>query len=136
MDQQNVSGASTAQFNITDFEASDIAILDIQSKKGDGPLLYNGQPVRVKVRSPGTREALSAKHKADQATQGRMFAGMRGKPVKETIEGKIEERAEKLAAITVDFENFPASPAEVFGNPKMGWFTDQVEAFHGDWANF
>jgi len=123
-------------FNLADFEARDTAMLDIQNIKGDGPLLVNGQPVRVEIRSPGTREALNAQHKQETATTARTFAAMRGKAVKETVETKQAERADKLAAVTVRIENFPVPAQDLFSNPKLGWITSQVAEFHADWANF
>jgi hypothetical protein len=136
MNQQFTNDTAAAAFNLADFEARDTAMLEIQNIKGDGPLLVNGEPVRVEVRSPGTREAQSAQHKIETAATAKTFAAMRGKPVKETVEGKLEERAAKLLAVTVRFENFPASPEAVYNNPKLGWITQQVAEFHGDWANF
>lgn len=137
MDNQHQTPTTgAAAFDLADFEARDSAWLDVQNKKDDGPLLFNGQPVRVEIRSPGTREALNAQHKLEVANTTRTYAAMRGKTTKETVESKRAERAEKLGAVTVGFENFPVSPAEVFSNPKMGWLTDQIAAFHGDWANF
>ena len=180
MEYQNTAAATA--FNLADFEASDTAMLEVQNKKGDGPLLFNGQPVRVEIRSPGTKEASqaqhkletaattrtyaamrgkasketveskraerveirspgtkeasSAQHKLETAATTRTYAAMRGKASKETVESKRAERVEKLLAVTVRFENFPASPQEVCGNPKLGYITDQVAAFHGDWGNF
>jgi hypothetical protein len=131
-DQANTA----AGFNLADFEARDTAILEIQNIKGDGPLLVNGQPVRVEIRSPGTREALNAQHKIETAATAKTFAAMRGKAVKETADGKLAERADKLAAVTVRIENFPIDPHTLYSNPKMGWFTQQVAEFHADFANF
>lgn len=123
-------------FNITDFEASDTAWLEVQTKKEDGPLLFNGQPVRILLRSPGTKEAMSAQHKVELANTNRMYAAMRNKQVNETMEGKIEAAANKLIAVTAQIENFPISPKELYSNPKLGYITEQVTKFHGDWANF
>jgi hypothetical protein len=136
MNHQYNADTAAAAFNLTDFEARDTAMLEIQNIKGDGPLLVNGQLVRVEVRSPGTREAQSAQHKIETAATTKTFAAMRGKAVKETVETKLDERAAKLAAVTVRIENFPVAPADLYSNPKMGWFTEQVQAFHGDWSNF
>lgn len=128
--------AAIAAFNLADFEARDTAILEIQNIKGDGPLLVGGLPVTVEVRSPGTREAQNAQHKIETAATSKTFAAMRGKPVKETVDSKVSEKADKLAAVTVRIENFPVAPQELYSNPKLGWFTQQILEFHGDWANF
>jgi len=132
----NTNLAAASAFSLADFEARDTAWLEIQNIKGDGPLLVNGQPVRFEIRSPGTREALNAQHKIDTAASAKAFAAVRGKAVKDTVESKFGERADKLAAVTVRTENFPVSPTDVYTNPKLGYITDQVAAFHGDWANF
>lgn len=134
MDQQTQT--TEKPFDIAEFEAADTAWLDVQNKKGDGPLLVNRKPVRIEIRSPGTPEAVRADHHVKQAAQARMFAAMRGKPVKETVESTSLERSQKLEAITARIENFPVEPADLYGNPKLGYITSQVEAFHNDWANF
>lgn len=128
--------ASTSAFNLSDFEATDTAWLEVENKKGDGPLLFNGAPVRIEVRSPGTKEAMSAQHKIDTASTAKTFAAMRGKPVKDTVDGNLSQRADKLEAVTGQIENFPVSARELYANPKLGYITEQVVKFHGDWANF
>jgi hypothetical protein len=88
------------------------------------------------VRSPGTKEAMSAQHKLDTSNTAKTYAAMRGKAVKETVEGKVEQSADKLAAVTGQIENFPVSAKDLYSNPKLGYITEQVAKFHGDWANF
>jgi len=127
---------ATPAFSLADFEARDTAWLEIQNIKGDGPLLVNGQPVRFEIRSPGTREALNAQHKIETAASAKAFAAVRGKTVKDTVESKFGERADKLAAVTVRTENFPVSPTDVYTNPKLGYITEQVAQFHASWENF
>lgn len=139
MEHLNTNTTATAfavAMTLADLEARDTAWLEVQNKQDDGPLLFNGQPVRIEIRSPGTREALQAQHKADQARTAATYAAMRGKPVKETIEGKIAQNVEKLVAVTARIENLPFSPEEIYSNPKLGYITSQVSSFHGDWANF
>lgn len=147
MNDQNTSAAAATIISSTgiahtlasilgDLEASDTAWLEVQNKKDDGPLMFSGQPVRIQVRSPGTREALSAQHKQEQAQTAKTFAAMRGKPTKETVDDKIKVGAEKLAAVTAQIENLPVSPVELYGNPKLGYIAEQVAKFHGDWGNF
>lgn len=128
---------NAAEFNVADFEAVDTAWLEVENKKGDGPLLgAGGLPVRIEVRSPGTKEAVSAQHKIDTAITTKTYAAMRGKAAKDTVEGNIAQRAEKLIAVTGRIENFPVSSKDLYSNPKLGFITQQVEKFHGDWANF
>ncbi|WP_036170352.1 hypothetical protein [Massilia sp. 9096] len=127
--------AATVQ-TIADLEACDTAWLDVQNKQDNGPLLFNGKPVRIEIRSPGTKEALRAQHKINTSETAKTFAGMRGKQVKETVEGNLQERADKLAAVTANIEGLPISAQDLYMNPKLGFITVQVATFHGDWANF
>lgn len=123
-------------FNLADIEARDTAWLEVQNIRDDGPLLINGAPVRIEIRSPGTKEAMNAQHKIDTATTAKTYAGLRGKPVKETVDDKIKQNTDKLAAVTSRIENFPISAADLYSNPKLGYITEQVTKFHNDWANF
>lgn len=123
-------------FNVADFEANDTAWLEVQNKKDDAPLLFNGAPVRIELRSPGTREYLNAQHKIETSNSAKTFAALRGKPVKETVDGNLDQRADKLAACTCAIENFPVSAKDLYANPKLGYITAQVAKFIEDWANF
>ena len=124
-------------FNIADFEARDTAWLEVQNKKDDGPLLgAGGLPVRIEVRSPGTKEAMDSQHRIDTAATIKTYAAMRGKHSKETVEGNIAQRAEKLCAVTTQIENFPVSAKDLYSNPKLGFITEQVSRFHSGWENF
>jgi hypothetical protein len=123
-------------FNVADFEARDTSWLEVQNKKDDGPLLFNGAPVRIEIRSPGTKEAMNAQHRIDTATTVKTYAAMRGKHSKETVEGNIEQRAEKLVAVTTQIENFPVAAKDLYSNPKLGYITEQVVRFHAGWENF
>ena len=123
-------------FDISAFEARDTAVLIVQNQKDDGPLLVNGNPVQFELYGPGSKEYLNAQHKIEVANQALTFAAIRGKPVKETVEGKLEKRANKLITCTRSIDNFPVAPKDLFMNPKLGYITDQVEKFIGDWANF
>lgn len=127
---------TAAVFNVTDFEARDTAWLEVENKKGDGPLLFNGQPVRIEVRSPGTKESMRAQHKIDTATNAKTYAAIRGKATKDTVESNIEQRAEKMVAVTAQIENFPVSAKDLYENPKLGYITEQVVKFNADWSNF
>ncbi len=132
MNDQN----TPAVFNISDFEAKDTAVLEVQNIKDDGPLLVGGQPVTIELRSPGTREYLNAQHRIDVANSAKTYAALRGKPVKDTVDGNITQRAEKLGACTVRIDNFPIDAKDLFSNPKLGYITAQVSKFIEDWANF
>lgn len=135
MNDQSENTAVTL-FNIADFEAKDTAWLDVQNIKDDGPLMFGGKPVRIELSSPGTREYLGAQHKVATADQAKTFAALRNKPVKETVETRIEDGSIKPIACTRTIENFPVSARELYTNPKLGWITAQVNTFLNDWSNF
>ena len=130
------ANAPTAVFNVADFEAADTAVLELQNRKGTGPLLHNGQPVRLELYGPGSRQYLSAQHKQELAHQAASFAAARGKPVNETVDGRIEKNATHLAALTRNVENFPLTAVEIYSNPRLGYISQQAGAFLQDWANF
>ena len=125
-------------FNLADFEASDTAVLEVQNKKDDGPLMVNGQPVQIVLHSPGSAEYIRAEAKANQAAQARTFAVLRGKTLKETPEEARKKNADKLDACTVELRNFPieGGALALYNNPKLGYITAQVERFLSDWGNF
>lgn len=125
-----------APFNLADFEAADTGFLEVQNKKGDGPLLVGGQKVRIEVFGPGSRESLSSKHKQEQASQAAAYAVARGKPNPETLDDRIKKNSVALAAITRSIENLPMSAADLYSNPRLGYITEQVIRFKDDWANF
>jgi hypothetical protein len=134
-----MSNENTVQhFILANFEAADIATLDVQNKKDDGPLMFNGSPVHIHLFGPGSAEFVRAEAKANQAAQARTFAALRGKPMKETPEEARQKNAEKLAACTQSLANFPieGGALALYNNPKLGYITAQVEKFLSDWGNF
>lgn len=122
-------------FNVAEFEAAETAVLEVTDRKGE-PLLYNGQPVTIELYSPGSNQYLRATHKIATAQQTATFAAIRGKPIKETVEGNIHKQAEKLAACTASVRNFPVAAFDIYTNPKLGYITNQAAKFIEDWANF
>ena len=127
------TSTAAPEFNIAAFEARDTAWLDVQNIKDDGPLLHNGQPVRIEIRS---KEAMSAQHKAEVANNAKTFAALRGKATKDTVDTGIAARADRLEAVTAQIENFPVTAKALYTNPKLGWIIAQAEKFANDWANF
>lgn len=125
-------------FDLSQFEAQDTAILDVQNMKDDGPLLYSSQPVRIHLHSPGSAIYVRAQAKLQRANDARMQAMMRGKKLNETPEEKRRRNAEYLAELTSHIENFPipGGPLALYDNPKLGYITSQVDRFVSDWANF
>ena len=138
MDQVNNGYTAGSPFSMAEFEAAACGVLDVQNKKDDGPLLWNGAPVQIVLHSPGSAEFIQAEAKANKAAQARTFAALRGKTVHESPEEARQKAAEKLAACTIELRNFPieGGPLALYNNPKLGYITQQVEKFLSDWGNF
>ena len=66
----------------------------------------------------------------------RMMQTLRGKTAKDEVAERRAAQIKKLAAVTKEVRNFPVSAAEIYGNTKLGYITNQVLKFQGDWANF
>jgi hypothetical protein len=138
MDQTSNVYPAEKPFSLAEFEAADCGVLDVQNKKDDGPLMWNGAPVQIVLHSPGSAEFIRAEAKANKAAQARTFAALRGKVSQESPEEYRQKVAEKLAACTIELRNFPieGGPVALYNNPKLGYITQQVEKFLSDWGNF
>ena len=125
-------------FNLADFEVNETATLEVQNKKDDGPLLVNGQPVKIVLFGPGSTQYIRAEAKVAKANQARVLASLSGKRSKETIEDDRKHQADRLASCTKELVDFPieGGAQALYENPKLGYITAQVEKFIGDWGNF
>jgi hypothetical protein len=126
------------EFNLSQFEAADSAVLEVQTAKKDGPLLFDGKPVTIELCGPGSEQYAAAQAKIDSASQARAFAAIRGKVSKDISGENRRLQAEKLAACTKALNNFPIpdGPLALYSNPKLGYITSQVADFIEDWGNF
>jgi isopentenyl phosphate kinase len=129
--------AAQKDFDLSQFETVDTATLTVLNPKGD-ELLVNGDPVKITVYGPGSKQHLKAKHVLDNAVQVRSMAMLRGKVEKNMAELSAQQTAEFLAACTVSVENFPieGGAIAIYSNPKLKYITDQVDKFLGDTENF
>lgn len=125
-------------FDVSQFEIDETAVLEVQNIRRTGDLLYNGQPVRIRIYSPGSKQGVKALHKAGLSAQLRLRATFAGKVDKDAAQQADEERAAKLVAVTHSLENFPipGGPAAIYSNPKLIDITSQAEEFFGNLANF
>jgi hypothetical protein len=124
-------------FDVSQFEMEDTATLTVKNIKGDDDLLVNGEPVTIEVYSPGSRQGVKAMQKAGRAAQFRLARTLRGDIDNKDAAKAEEERVEKLVGFTKSISgNFPVKPPDLYGNPKLGYITRQVEEFIGKDANF
>jgi hypothetical protein len=126
------------EFDLSQFEAADSAVLEVQTAKKDGPLMFDGKPVTIELSGPGSEQYSAAQAKIDAASQARAFAAIRGKVAKDVQSENRRLQAEKFAACTRALNNFPipGGALALYSNPKLGYITSQVAEFIEDWGNF
>jgi hypothetical protein len=122
-------------FNVSDYEAEDVAPMEVMGIDGD-PLLYQGQQVVIRVYGPGSMQAVNASAKQQRAAQARMYAELRGKRSKETPDDARQQVIDELVARTKSIDNWPLTAEQTYANPKLGYIAEQVTTFGKEWANF
>jgi hypothetical protein len=127
-------------FDIKQLEISDSAKYHVTDAAGNPQYADNAQkkPVTITLASPGTRKAMQAQFKRDQARSSRVLGEMGGKTSKRTVDDEVTERAAFLAEITESLDGFdyPGGAIELYKNPKLGHVADGVEKFYNDRGNF
>lgn len=132
-----MSDESQQGFDVSQFEMEDTATMTVKNIKGDDDLMVGGEPVTIELYSPGSKPGVKALQKAGRAAQFRLARTLRGDIDNKDAAKAEEERIEKLVGFTKSVSrNFPLSPADLYGNPKLNYITKQVEEFIGKDANF
>jgi hypothetical protein len=130
-------------FDITSTAVVETAKLDLTDAE-EAPLYgKNKERLSITLYGPGSEpfERASAKR------QNRLLDRMRRKGKTEmSAEEQRSEASEFLASITVSFNGFEYPPAgeakerelfkALYMDRKLGFITDQVQRFVGDWGNF
>lgn len=132
-----MTDTTNEEFDLSQFEAAETGVLEVLNAKGE-PLLHKGSPVTIEVYGPGSQQFVRAQSKLEQANQARSFAAIRGKAMPNAPEEQRKDIVTKLAACTKTVVNFPipGGAAALYGNPKLGYITEQVSKYLEDWANF
>lgn len=115
-------------FDLSKFELQETATLTVEDPRG-GSLLVDGEEVKITVYGPGSKQHRKAKRILDNASNERAFAALRNKPMKNADEQAEKDKIAFLTACTVQIDNFPVSPEEIYSNPGLAYITKQVEAF-------
>lgn len=122
-------------FDITQYEAKDVGVLSVVTPQGAPLIGEGGQQVRIHVYGPGSPHSQKAKAEFDRAVQAAAFAALR-QPAATADVSDVDHQAKKLAALTDKIEGLPITPAELYGNPRLGYITNQVVRFSEAWSNF
>jgi hypothetical protein len=122
---------------------ADTAVLHV--KGADGVPLYSGaerKPVRIVLHSPGSAAYAQIETRQSQRLLKRLDDND-GKRTAMTAEERLEQTAEDLADVTVEFENIElegksgrALHLAVYGKRELGFIANQVTKFLADWGNF
>lgn len=132
-------------FNPSKYRISETAAYEVVDAKGDAILLEDGNPWTITVASPGTKKAMRAAHKMQQARSGDVSALLTGKASKRDEMDDIKDRATFLAEITegtnaadLEFEGKTGLDAlrAIYLDPFMGHVAIGLQKFHDDRGNF
>ena len=125
-------------FDVSKYELEDTAVLTLKTARGDDDLIGEDgvSPVTIEVYSPGSPQGVKALHKSGRATQLRVYRSMRGEFDPKDAENADRESAEKLVAFTKAVNNFPLTPAQIYGNPRLCYINRQLEDFINKLGNF
>jgi hypothetical protein len=130
-------------FDITKTAVEETAICELNGAD-DSPLIGDdSKQCSITLYGPGSAPFAQAEAKR----QNRLLERLRRKGKTEmSAEEQRAESAEFLAAITVSFNEFGYPPAgdaagkdlfrALYMDRKVGFITDQVQKFVGDWGNF
>jgi hypothetical protein len=130
-------------FDITSVAVEETAVLEL-TDPNDLPLIGDGgKQCTIELYGPGSEPFAQAEAKR----QNRLLDRLKRKGKSElSPEEQRVEIAEFLASITVSFNGFDYPPAgkatgkdlfrALYSDRKVGFITDQVQRFVGDWGNF
>lgn len=130
-------------FDITSTAVDETAVLDLNDANDAALLGDDGKQVSITLYGPGSETFARAEAKRQNRLVDRLKR--KGKADMSPEEQRAEQ-AEFLSAITVSFNGFAYPPAgeatgkdlfrALYKDRKLGFITDQVQRFVGDWGNF
>lgn len=125
-------------FDVSKYELEDTAVLSLKNARGDDDLIGEdgASPVTIEVYSPGSPQGVKALHKSGRSAQLRVFRSMRGEFDPKDAENADRESVEKLVAFTKAVNNFPLTPSQIYGNPRLCYINRQLEEFINKLGNF
>ncbi len=127
-------------FDLSTIAAAETGVLHLRD--GADNLLYaaDGSPVTITIYGPGSKPYAAAK----SVQQTRMIAKLNRKGgVEETPEVSKKHEAEFLVTITAEMSGVEYKGLQgkelfraIYSSPELGFVSEQVNKFAGDWANF
>lgn len=130
-------------FDITKKSVSEQGTVEL-TDADESPLLgEDGKQLTITVYGPGSKEF----EKAAAKRQNRLVDRLKRKGKSDmSAEEQRAEQAEFLSSVTASFNGFGYPPAgeqtgkplfrALYMDPSLGFITDQVQRFVGDWGNF
>lgn len=122
-------------FDLSKFELKDTADIEIELPNGS-PMMNGKEQVVISVYGGGSKQYVSAKHRAENAASLRVSAMLRNKSSRTSAEETAKEQAQFLADCTAEVKGLPITALEIYSNPKLKYITDQVQRFLDDDENF
>jgi hypothetical protein len=130
-------------FDITKTAVEETAVCELTDANEAALLGEDGKQLSVTLHGPGSEPFARAEAKR----QNRLVDRLKRKGKAElSADEQRAEQAEFLAAVTVSFNGFGYPPAgeatgkdlfrAAYKDRKIGFITDQVQRFVGDWGNF
>lgn len=126
----------TADYHVTDAKGNELFVNAAGNEVEEGA--DGALPVTITVLSPGTKVAAKAKFALDKARQSRVLLEMGGKRNQRTEDDDLKERADFLAKIASQLNNwsYPGGAAALYRDAALGHIADGVEKFFNDRGNF
>lgn len=126
------------EFNLSQFELLDTAVLTVQTADESDDLLIDGKQVKITLYGSGSEQFTRADYRVQNAATARAQSAWRGKVLKNQAQISDQENAEKYAACTAQIENFPIAGGALalYSNPKLGYIKKQVMKFIAEDGNF
>lgn len=131
-------------FNIKKLAIAATGTMPVRDATGEDQFDEHGNALSITFHSPGTKVHQAAKHAAEERNNTRVFDRMQGKSeAKQSADGKLQERATFLSAITVSFNNFGNGDLaghqlfmKTYSDLELGHITDDADKFNGFRGNF
>lgn len=126
-------------FDISKLAAKETALIELDGPDGEPLENENGERLSITVFGPGSKQFQKAQGIRNRAILEYVRKG--GKKMKDDEQRELD--SEFLASCTASFNNFSYKEMvghdqfkAAYGDPSIGFISEQVNKAIGDWANF